>query len=134
MIVTLDTNVLIAAFIARGVCHELFEDCARHHTLALSQYILNEVERGLTKKFRYSRRDALDVTALIRARTILVKPTAIASHACRDPGDLPVLGTAIAANSRCIVTGDKDLLILEYFQNIDILSPRQFWQFEEGLK
>jgi predicted nucleic acid-binding protein len=31
--VLLDTNILIAAFVARGVCHELLEHCVRQHTV-----------------------------------------------------------------------------------------------------
>ena len=40
MKIVLDTNVLIAAFIARGVCSDLLEHCARQHTLVTSEFIL----------------------------------------------------------------------------------------------
>lgn len=33
MKILLDTNVLIAAFIARGMCSELFEHCLAEHTI-----------------------------------------------------------------------------------------------------
>jgi predicted nucleic acid-binding protein len=45
---------------------------------------------------------------------------------CRDSDDIKVLGLAIAANADYIVTGDKDLLVLESFQGIPILNPRSF--------
>jgi predicted nucleic acid-binding protein len=32
----LDTNVLIAAIVARGACHELLEHCARQHRVVTS--------------------------------------------------------------------------------------------------
>lgn len=35
MKIVLDTNVLIAALIARGVCHELLEHCVLRHTLLI---------------------------------------------------------------------------------------------------
>jgi predicted nucleic acid-binding protein len=45
---------------------------------------------------------------------------------CRDPDDLPVLGTAVAGNANVLVTGDDDLLTLREFQGMAILSPREF--------
>lgn len=57
----------------------------------------------------------------------MVAPAAVAAEACRDPNDLPVLGTAIAGGAQVLVTGDKDLLVLNKFQGILILSPRGFY-------
>ena len=51
MKIVLDTNVLIAALIARGVCHELLEHCVLRHTLFTSEFILNETHEKLTEKF-----------------------------------------------------------------------------------
>ncbi|NJL38137.1 MAG: putative toxin-antitoxin system toxin component, PIN family [Leptolyngbyaceae cyanobacterium SM1_4_3] len=44
----------------------------------------------------------------------------------RDFEDQKILATAIAANAEVIVTGDQDLLVLEEFQNVTILSPKAF--------
>jgi len=52
--ILLDTNVLIAALIARGVCHQLLEHCVRNHELVTSEFILNEVREKLVEKFNYS--------------------------------------------------------------------------------
>ena len=46
--------------------------------------------------------------------------------ACRDPKDNKFLELAIAANASCIITGDKDLLILNPFRNIPILNAVDF--------
>ena len=54
MRILLDTNVLIAAFIARGVCHELLEHCALNHELITSNFILAEVRENLLLKFNFS--------------------------------------------------------------------------------
>ena len=42
--------------------------------------------------------------------------------ACRDPKDDKFLELAISANASCIITGDKDLLILNPFRDIPILN------------
>jgi predicted nucleic acid-binding protein len=46
--------------------------------------------------------------------------------ACRDPGDVKVLGVAVAASANFIVTGAKDLLVLKTYRDVPILSPRAF--------
>jgi putative PIN family toxin of toxin-antitoxin system len=44
----------------------------------------------------------------------------------RDPKDAMVLATAIASQADAIISGDSDLLILETYQNIPILTAKQF--------
>jgi predicted nucleic acid-binding protein len=50
MRVLLDTDVLIAAFVVRGVCSELFEHCARYRTLVTSPTQLAELGVTLHRK------------------------------------------------------------------------------------
>jgi uncharacterized protein len=45
---------------------------------------------------------------------------------CRDPNDDHVIATAVAVNAEIIVTGDKDLLALNQYQSIRILTARDF--------
>jgi len=46
----------------------------------------------------------------------------------QDKDDLPILGAAIAAGAEVLVTGDKELLDLGHIEDLEILSPRQFWE------
>ena len=48
-------------------------------------------------------------------------------NACRDPKDDKFLELAVAANASCIITGDKDLLILHPFRGIPILNATDFF-------
>jgi len=130
--VLLDTNVLIAAFIARGTCAEVFEHCVRQHTLIGCDYLLEEFERILIRKFHYSRKDAVQAKTLLMERLVLVEPKPIEKAACRDASDLPILGAAHAAACDCLITGDRDLLDLRMFEKIPILAPSQFWKFEHA--
>lgn len=45
---------------------------------------------------------------------------------CRDPKDNKFLELAVSANASCIITGDKDLLVLNPFRNIPILNAVDF--------
>ena len=45
---------------------------------------------------------------------------------CRDPDDDKLLEIAAVGRADCLVTGDQDLLILNPFQRIPILTPAGF--------
>ena len=45
---------------------------------------------------------------------------------CRDPKDNKFLELAVAGNADCIVTGDKDLLVLNPFRSIPIITAGEF--------
>lgn len=132
MRLVLDTNVLIAAFIAHGACSELFEHCMVHHEVVLSRAILDELHDVLTRKFKYTRGEAQAAIRLIRARATIIQPIPLASPICRDPDDDEILAIAKTAGCSAIVTGDKDLTVLGHYDHIKILKPSDFWKFEDG--
>jgi len=47
-------------------------------------------------------------------------------EACRDRKDDKYLELAVSSGATCIVTGDKDLLVLHPFERIPILTPVDF--------
>jgi predicted nucleic acid-binding protein len=51
-------------------------------------------------------------------------------HVCRDPNDDMVLECAVAAGAQCVVSGDKDLLVLNPYNGIRIVSPAEFLALE----
>ena len=132
MRLVLDANVLIAAFVARGVCAELLEYCVREHEPVTSAAILDEVRRNLVSTVKVTASQADQTVKLLRTRLQVVDPVELGGQVCRDPNDDVVLGTAIAGRCDAVVTGDKDLLDLGSYRDIPILSPRGFWSFESG--
>jgi uncharacterized protein len=126
--VVLDTNVVVAAFAARGLCAEVFEVCITGHTLVTSEIILAEINRNLLKKVKLPKQLLRDVIDYLQDTAEIVEPDPIASSVCRDKNDLPVIGTATKGKASCIVTGDADLLSLKEYQGIDIITPREFWE------
>ncbi|MCX5655017.1 MAG: putative toxin-antitoxin system toxin component, PIN family [Planctomycetota bacterium] len=126
MRVVLDTNVLMAAFAAHGLCEAVFEACLASHEIVVSQHILGELRRHLRGKIKLPAARADAVLSFLRENAAVVTPAKVPADACRDPTDLAVLGTALAARADCLVTGDADLLELGAFRGIPILSPRAF--------
>jgi uncharacterized protein len=47
-------------------------------------------------------------------------------RACRDPKDDKFLELAVNGDADCIVSGDEDLLSLDPFRDIPILTPEKF--------
>jgi putative PIN family toxin of toxin-antitoxin system len=129
--VLLDTNVLIAAFISHGSCHELLEHCFLDHEILTSKDLLKELEETLSRKLRFSRTDIRELMRVLRRMVRIVDPVPLAAPVCRDPDDDRVLAAAAGGQAACIVTGDKDLLTLKEYRGIRILSPDRFWRFEE---
>jgi uncharacterized protein len=75
---------------------------------------------------RYLSREERDLflANLIR-RTVLVE-TVARVRVCRDPRDDIYLALAVAGGAASIVSGDSDLLVLNSFEGIPILSPSDF--------
>jgi uncharacterized protein len=130
----LDTNVLIAAFVARGHCHELLEHVVRAHELFTSAHILEELREKLTGKLRVPAGAADEAVELALSRMRLVEPEPLPEPVCRDPDDDLVLATALAARAHALVTGDGDLLTLKEYRKIGIVSPAAFWRLEAALE
>lgn len=53
-------------------------------------------------------------------------------RACRDPRDDKFLELAVAGGAECIVTGDGDLLTLDPFEAIAIVTPARFLTVRAG--
>ena len=130
MKLVLDTNVLIAALIARGVCADLLEHCVLRHTIVSSDVILTELRNHLVGKFSYTVQEAAEAVRLLQSQMETVVPGELQQSVCRDPDDDWILATAVAGQAQCIVTGDKDLLVLRQYEGIEVVSPRDFADFE----
>lgn len=126
MRIVFDTSVLVAAHVARaGVCAQLVEQVLddSRHSVCGSDFILDEFGRKLLEKFGLPA--GVCARALTRWREIaeIVAPAEIAPKTCRDPTDLAILGTAVAAKAELLVSVDKDLLALRSFSGIRIVKP-----------
>ena len=128
----LDSSVLVAAYISRaGVCAELLEDILVEHEWVISEFIIDELARKLRDKFKFSGADIDDIRGFIVSSAEIVQPVDVPAGSCRDPNDLPVLGTAVAGRAELLITVDKDLLDLNSFAGISIVRPGEFWKQAE---
>lgn len=128
MKVFLDTNVLVSAFTAHGLCAELFEYIISHHTLVLSEVVLGELERILVSKMNVPRAKVHRTILFLREFQIQPASPDIDKGELRDEQDKLVLQSAIDAKAEYLITGDKDLLtISDRLSSPEIMSPRDYW-------
>jgi hypothetical protein len=124
-----DTNVLVSAFVFKSeTANNVVWHAAKKHTLLFSESTFKELKSTLLKpKFA-------EIAEFSTIRNFLFNLVRIGEFIepkieiteCRDPKDNKFLELAVAGNADCIVTGDKDLLELNPFRNIRIITPKEF--------
>lgn len=126
MKIVLDTNILISAFVFRGKAAAVFDHCALREELFVSQWILDELSQKLRFKFNVEERDILEMLSLIAEKSSLVQPHTPLPTVCRDMDDNNILQLAESVQADYLITGDKDLLVLDTYQDTRIVAPAQF--------
>ncbi len=129
--VVFDTNVVVAALLTNGLCHECFRRAVRRRLLVSSPALLQELEATLRRKFAVTTATEEFLVAL-RDQVSLVDPMPLPARVCRDEDDDVVLATAVTAGAERIVTGDQDLLVLGAYEGVRLVSPRQFLEILDG--
>jgi putative PIN family toxin of toxin-antitoxin system len=125
-----DTNVLVSAFAAEGLCVRLLIRANRREfDLFISPAIRKEFESALKGKVGLSPEEIREALLLLGEAAKTCDPAKRNIRiigVCRDEADHAVLEAALAGRAEFIVTGDKDLLDLKEFRKIRIVTPREF--------
>ena len=129
MKVFLDTNVLVSAFTARGLCTDLLRFLLAEHDVMTGEVNLAELLRVLAEHFHASDRQLAFVERQLRDQMVVPRPAAPSPLPLRDPDDAWVLASAVAGAADLLVTGDKDLLTVAAHSALPILSPREAWEW-----
>jgi putative PIN family toxin of toxin-antitoxin system len=126
VILVIDSGVWISAFQFNGTPLLTVEQALVHHQIASCEPIHREIRSALVKKFGWSHGEVDEVFTAYLSRAMAVAITGNLFGVCRDAKDDMVLECAMAANASVLVSGDKDLLTLNNYRNIRILTPREF--------
>lgn len=130
--VCLDSNVLVAAFIARGLCADLLKLVLSEYELVLPEVVAEEVLRVLSTKLKASRTALSAVEAVFDRCDVAPRGHTPSPIPLRDPDDERVLADAVSAGAEILVSGDQDLLVVAEISPIRILSPRAFLTLARG--
>jgi uncharacterized protein len=124
--ICLDSNVLVAALVARGLSADLLKLVLSEHDLLVPEVVADEVRRVLSLKLKASHVALAAAAAVLEQCEIVPRSNGVSPISLRDPDDERVLADAISAGAEILVTGDQDLLVAAEASPIRILSPRAF--------
>jgi hypothetical protein len=127
--VVLDTNVLVSAvLLKRSVSRQAFDQAFSEGVVIASDATVLELNEVL-------RRDSFDryvpasrrlqfIAELVRVVELVTIQSRIDD--CRDPRDNMILELAVDGRATCVVSGDKDLLVLNPYRGIPIVTPSEY--------
>jgi putative PIN family toxin of toxin-antitoxin system len=125
--VVLDANVLVSALVFGGTPRKVTDRIASKTIRpVMSEAILTELRRTINAKFPAHVPGLARYEKLLRLYAIWVPLGSHTITASRDPDDNAILETAVLGKCQFIVSGDKDLLDLRTFSDINILTPADF--------
>ena len=125
----LDTGILVSAvLLPRSVPRQAVDFAFAHGIVLASADTIGELDEVLrrTKFDRYLLEEErlMFLATFIRDAEVVDVTEKIAE--CRDPKDDRFLELAVDGNATCIVSGDSDLLVLNPFRGVRILTPQEF--------
>jgi putative PIN family toxin of toxin-antitoxin system len=126
--VFLDTNVLVSAFATRGLCADLLELVLLEHDLVLGRHVVQELNKALRSKLRLPAALSSAIVDFVSGEATQTIEQAAPALVQADTADARVLGEALAGKAALFVTGDAALLELGTIENMEIVSPRGFWE------
>jgi uncharacterized protein len=124
-----DNNTLVSALLfERSVPAQAFYAALDHGIILVSQPTFTELNGVLDrKKFdRYVTREEREQFLATFLHEATLVEVAEEIRACRDPKDDKFLALAVCGRATCLISGDQDLLVLNPFRDIPILTPAQF--------
>jgi putative PIN family toxin of toxin-antitoxin system len=129
-----DSTVLVSAFLRKeGVSAVLLRHAAGGvFALSLSQAIVTETETVLLerehirRRYPYSDEDVAEFCQTLQDSFPLLTDLPPLTSIVRDPNDDMVLATARAADATYLITRDLDLLSLQSYEGIIIITPEAF--------
>ena len=128
MRVFLDTNVLVSAVAARGLCADVLREIFISHQLVISAPLISELKRILFTKMGVPREIISELVEVLTQDCLLSENTELINIDTNDRDDVLILSTALNGTAEIFVTGDKELLELEKIQSMRIITPREFWE------
>ncbi|WP_016951601.1 putative toxin-antitoxin system toxin component, PIN family [Anabaena sp. PCC 7108] len=127
--IVIDTNCFVSRLLTpKSITAQAVRFAFNFHHILISSDTLTELEMVLCRKKFDNYVSLEERQKFILYLKNLAEIVDIINHVqiCRDPKDDKFLSLAIAGNANLIITGDEDLLVLKCYQNIPILSPKDF--------
>ena len=129
MRIVIDTNIIASAIFFGGRPRELLELLLQHE---LSAFITQEIIEEYQGTIEYlqneypSKRITVPLTQIIAACNMIETTSEV--KVCRDPDDDKFFACALDSRSLYIVSGDKDLLAVKQYKDVQVVTVAQFFR------
>ena len=124
-----DTNVLISGiFFGSGPPDKIIKALINNKfNLVISPEILTEyIETIAELRLGYPQINVDNLVDKIFRKSHMYVAGRLSRAVCRDPKDDMFLACAVASKTKIIISGDKDLLCVPGYKDIEVLTPRRF--------
>jgi uncharacterized protein len=129
----LDTNVIISGLMGvsgppRDIIDAWLDD---RFTLVTSVPLVRELTHVLAypriaERLRFSEAEVNSLVAVMLTQAEVVLGALTLPGVTRDPKDDAVVACAVEGAAGFVVSGDGDLLVLGVYQDIEMITPREF--------
>ena len=134
----LDTNVLVSGLVAEGGAPRRILDAwlEDRYTLVTSLYLVEELVHVLSypriaKRLKLSEGEMATILAALLSKAAVTPGHVRLPGVTRDPKDDAVVACAKEGEADTIVSGDQDLLVLNEYDGIQVVTPRRFLEILE---
>jgi putative PIN family toxin of toxin-antitoxin system len=121
-----DSGVWVSAIRFGGVPRQAIVKALLQDEINICAEIENEIVRIMRRKFAVMENEVRARMEIFLQKSKRVPVAGKLFGVCRDPKDDFILECAVTGRADRIVTGDKDLLSLDPYGAIRILTPRQY--------
>lgn len=128
MKVVIDTNVFISGVFFTGAPYQVLQ-AWRDKKIQLVITMDIYAEHQKVADIFSQERPGIDLSRILDyllKNAALFESTTLPDKVCSDPDDDKFITCAIASGSKLIISGDKHLLRVSGFQDIEVLKPREF--------
>lgn len=129
MKIVIDTNVVISAAFFGGIARKVIElviddDVAAYTNVEILAEYKVTAAKMLNKKNGRINQELFD---RFIAKSELIDAAAVVD-VCRDPDDNKFIACAVDAKAIYVVSGDKDLLTVKNYNEIEIVTAKEFYE------
>jgi putative PIN family toxin of toxin-antitoxin system len=126
--VVMDTNVFVSGVFFGGPPYQILKAWQSGvFELVVSQEILDEYQRvGEILAKEYPVIDLNPILTFVIEHAKVYESIKLKEPVCEDPDDDKFIACALASGSGVIISGDKHLLKISGYQEIEVLKPRKF--------
>ena len=129
MKIVIDTNVLISAAFFGGVPKEVIDLVTKKNVSAyMNEEILTEYNVTVSKVARKSKRHIDQNLFEEFIKSVNVIESVASVNVCRDSTDNKFIACAVDAKAIYVVSGDKDLLTVERYDDVEIITAKEFYE------